>query len=65
MFDIKTPDSSQDQADILKHFQDNINQFLRERTNLSEDQLDNKIFKKDWWMTGAEAIVLGIATGSI
>lgn len=65
MFDIKTPDSSQDQADVLKHFQDNINSFLRERTNLSEDQLDNKIFKKDWWMTGAEAIELGIATGSL
>ena len=65
MFDIKTPDSSQDQADILKHFQDNINEFFRDRTNLSEEQLDNKIFKKDWWMTGAEAIELGIATGSI
>ena len=29
------------------------------------EQLDNQIFKKDWWMTGAEAIALGIATGSI
>ena len=57
--------SSQDQADTLKHFQDNIIQFLRDRTNLTEDQLDNKIFKRDWWMTGQEAIELGIATGSI
>jgi ATP-dependent protease ClpP protease subunit len=65
MFSIKTADSSQDQADVLKHFQDNINQFFRDRTNLTEEQLDNKIFKKDWWMTGAEAIELGIATGSI
>jgi len=65
MFDVKTPDSSQDQADVLKHFQDNINQFLRDRTDLTDDQLDNKIFKKDWWMTGKMAIELGIATGSI
>jgi ATP-dependent protease ClpP protease subunit len=65
MFDIKTPDSSQDQADTLKHFQDNINKFLRDRTNMTEEQLDNKIFKKDWWMTGEEAIELGIATGAI
>jgi ATP-dependent protease ClpP protease subunit len=65
MYDIKTPDSSQDQADTLKHFQDNINKFLRDRTNMTEEQLDNKIFKRDWWMTGAEAIELGIATGSI
>jgi ATP-dependent protease ClpP protease subunit len=65
MFDFKTPDSSQDQTDLLNHFQNNINQFLRDRTNMTEDQLDNHIFKKDWWMTGAEAIELGIATGSI
>jgi ATP-dependent protease ClpP protease subunit len=65
MFDIKTPDSSQDQADVLKHFQDNINRFLMDRTNLTEDQLNDKIFKRNWWITGAEAIELGIATGSI
>jgi ATP-dependent protease ClpP protease subunit len=65
MFDMKTPDSSQDQADTLKHFQDNINQFLRDRTNMTETQLDDQIFKKDWWMTGSEAIELGIATGTI
>ena len=65
MFDFKTPDSSQDQTDLLNHFQNNINQFLRDRTNLTEEQLNDKIFKKDWWMTGAEAIGLGIATGSI
>jgi len=65
MFDIKTPDSSQDQADVLKHFQDNINAFLRERTKLTEEQLDSKIFKKNWWMTGRQAVKLGIATGLI
>lgn len=56
MFSIETPDSAEDQADILKHFQNNINDFILGRTKISRDLLDQSMFKKDFWMTGRQAV---------
>ncbi len=61
MFDLKDPDTSQDQAELLEHLQDNINRFFISRTSLTKEILDKEMFKRDWWLTGSEALAYGIA----
>jgi ATP-dependent Clp protease protease subunit len=61
MFSIADPDSSEDKTDTLKHFQANINSFFAKRTNLTPEILNDRTYKKMWWMTGAEAVKHGIA----
>ena len=61
MFDISDPDSAEDKANILKHFQENINRFFQERTNLNPKTIDEQTYHKMWWFTGREAIEHGVA----
>ena len=65
MFDIADPDSAEDKADVLKHFQQNINEFIASRTNITVEELNQNTFHKMWWMTGKEAVELGVAQGFI
>jgi ATP-dependent Clp protease protease subunit len=66
MFDLKTPDSAEDQAATLKHFQENINGFILSRTKITKEQLDTEIYKRDFWMTGKEAVEKwGVADGFV
>lgn len=65
MFKLDDPDTAEDQAALMKHLQENINSFFIARTNLSKEVLDKNMFKKDWWVTGKEAVKLGIADGTI
>jgi ATP-dependent protease ClpP protease subunit len=32
---------------------------------MSKEEIDDRIRKKEWWMTGAEAVKLGFADGLI
>lgn len=63
MFSLKTPDTAEDQAATLKHFQKNINEFIisRSKGKMTEAKLNECIFKKDFWMTGKTAVQLGLA----
>lgn len=61
MFDFKTPDSSEDQAAMLKHLQDNINSFIVQRSNITAEKLAECIYKRDYWLTGIDAVELGLA----
>lgn len=61
MFAIATPDSAEDQAATLKHFQENLNSFLISRSKLTKEKIEEFIFKKDFWFTGEKAIELGLA----
>jgi len=65
MFSIDDPDTSEDQAELMKHFQGNINDYILGRTNLEKDALERNMFKKDWWVTGKQCVSLGIADGFI
>jgi ATP-dependent protease ClpP protease subunit len=65
MFKLDDPDTAEDQAALMKHLQDNINRFFIERTNLTKELLDTEMFKKDWWITGVEALALGVVDGYI
>jgi ATP-dependent protease ClpP protease subunit len=65
MFEISDVDSAEDKANLLKHFQANINKFFEERTNLNPETIDKQTYHKSWWFTGAEAIEHGMADGLI
>ena len=63
MFDISDPDTAEDKATTLKHFQTNINNWFISRTSgkLDHDKIEDLIFKKDFWMNGEKAVELGLA----
>jgi ATP-dependent protease ClpP protease subunit len=63
MFSLETPSSSEEQSRILRHLQDNANSLIASICKLTKEEVDEKIKKKEWWMTGMEMFELGIATG--
>jgi len=65
MFSLDTPDSAEDEANTLRHFQENINNFILSRSKMTKKELDECIFKKDFWMTGKQAVEYGLADGFI
>lgn len=64
-FKVSSPSDKEDEARILRHFQDNGNSFLASKGKMSKEEIDDRIRKKEWWMTGAEAVKLGFADGLI
>jgi len=59
MYDLSDPSKSADEADILRFFQNNGNEWLAEVSNLSKEEIDKKVHKQEWWMSGKEAIEFG------
>jgi len=64
-FEVTDSDSAEDKANLLKHFQANINSFFEERTHLTAKIINEKSLYKMWWFTGSEAISYGVADGLI
>jgi ATP-dependent Clp protease protease subunit len=60
MFSVSTPDSAEDKAKTLKHFQANINSYIAGRTNFTADELSDKTYHKDFWFSGKEALAFGV-----
>jgi ATP-dependent protease ClpP protease subunit len=58
---LDTPASSQDTAEDLKLWQDTINDWLAEVSGMTAEEIHEKIYKRDWWMTGKEFYKLGFA----
>ena len=56
---VETPAKSKDEAEIMALWQNNINRFLSEHSNMTVEQIEKEIHKKDWWMTGADALEYG------
>jgi len=66
MFKLNDPDNSEDETNLLKHLQANINSFIAARTKLDVNTLEDKTYKKDWWITGKQAVEdYGVADGYI
>lgn len=63
MFDISSPSDKEEEARVLRLFQDNANSWLAARSKISKDRLDQLIKKKEFWMTGKQAIEMGFADG--
>lgn len=56
-----TPSGAEDEAAVLRHLQDNVVSFIVERCKLTKDEVDTKVRHKEFWMTGRQAVKLGIA----
>ena len=63
MFDISGPADKEDEARVLRHLQDTQNQWLVSRGNMTKDEIDAAIRKKELWMNGADAVAKGFADG--
>uniref|UniRef100_A0A6M3L2I4 Putative protease n=2 Tax=viral metagenome TaxID=1070528 RepID=A0A6M3L2I4_9ZZZZ len=59
MFKLETPSDSEEGARVLRHLQDTGNQWVASRGNLTKEELDSKIRKKEFWMRGSEALEFG------
>jgi len=63
MFSIETPSDQEEQSRVLRHLQDVRNEWLATRGNLTKKEIDEKIRKKEFWMSGKDAVALGFADG--
>lgn len=62
-FDMSSPADKEDEAGVLRHLQDNANQYLSSVSNMTKDEIDERVRKKEFWMTGREAVEFGFADG--
>ncbi len=62
---VSTPSDKEEAAKVLRHLQDVRNEYLSTRGKLSKKEIDEKISKKEFWMSGEEAIKYGFADGLI
>lgn len=65
LFDIATPADKEDEARVLRHLQDNINHWMAGRSKLSKTEIDEKIRKREFWMSGKDAVAAGFADGFV
>lgn len=63
MFDLSSPSDKEEQARVLRHLQDTGNDWLAQRCNLTKAQIDKKVKKREFWMTGTQAVKYGFADG--
>ncbi len=64
-FDITTPSDKEEEARVLRHLQNTMNGWLAKKGKLTKEELDDKIKKREFWMSGAQAIEYGFADGSM
>ena len=56
-----TPASSEEDARIMRAWQNTANSYLAGRSKMSKEEIDAKIAYKDWFFNGADALELGFA----
>lgn len=63
MFAIKlsTPSDKEEEARVLRHLQNTRNAWIATRGKLSKEEIDEKIRKKEWWISGLDALKYGFA----
>jgi len=64
-FVFSTPSDSEERARVLRYLQNRRNVWLATRGKLTKDQIDEKIRKKEFWMSGEDAVRYGFADGFI
>jgi len=54
MFDVATPTSKQDEADVLRHLQHNLNSWMASRSTkgFSTEELAEKCKRLEYWFNG-------------
>ena len=64
-FKLATLSDTEEKARVERRFQSIRNAYLATRGKLSKEEIDKKIAKKEFWMSGAEAVEFGFADGFI
>jgi ATP-dependent protease ClpP protease subunit len=62
---IETPTSTEDEALVLRKFQNSTNTWLSQRTKITKEQIDEKVKRKEFWLDGKEAVEFGFADAFI
>ena len=65
MFDFSSPSDKEDEARVLRHLQDTASGYLSQRSNLTKEEIDQLVHKKEYWVNGRQAIECGMADGLI
>jgi len=62
-FKVNRPSDAEDEAVVLRHLQSTASNYLADRSNLTSEEWDLKVFKKEFWCNGAEAVEFGLSDG--
>ena len=62
---VSTPSDKEEEARVLRFLQDTRNEWLSQHCKLTKKELDEKIRKREFWMTGEQAIEYGFADGRL
>ena len=65
MFDIKTASSTEEEAKLMRKFQDAAHHWLAVRSKVGKDELDKLVAKREYWLTGKEMVEMGFADAFI
>jgi len=60
-FKINTPSKKEHEAEVFRHLQDNIHEWLAERSNMEKDEMDAFVEFKEYWVNGQEMLEVGFA----
>ena len=65
-FTVTTPSGTEQEGKILRHLQDVLHEYLAARCNLTKEEIDQKVNRRqEWWMSGKMAVEYGFADGFI
>lgn len=64
-FVFESPSDSEESSRVLRHLQNIRNEYIASRSKLTKAQIDEKIRKKEFWMSGKQAVEYGFADGFI
>lgn len=62
-FTMKSPSQLTEEAKLFEKWQNMINEWIAERTHIEVETIKEKTNFRDWWLTGREAVELGVAHG--
>jgi len=62
-FSVDRPSDVEDEAVVLRHLQTTANDYLAKRSNLTAEEWNKKIHKKEFWCNGKEALDYGLSDG--
>ncbi len=63
-FKVDRPSGLEDEAKVLRHLQNTASKYLAERSTLTIKQWDEKVHKKDFWISGDQAVQYGLSDGT-
>jgi len=61
VFNVESPSDKEDEAKVLRHLQDGANSWLAEVSGKTKKEIDELVYKKEFWINGIEAVEFGFA----